>query len=163
MLMVVNYGKGRVFHTALGHDVAAQSSVDFVVTLQRGTEWAATGKVLAKVAADFPSDPSTLSTRIDLMKFDPAYNNNQPPSPNAAAGRGRAAAPAPVFTNGRITADQLTTVTLPDGTVVTRQDDGTFAPATRGSGRGGRGGGAPGAGGPGATAPAPPPSPCEAY
>jgi hypothetical protein len=96
------------------------------------------------------------------MKLDPAYNNNQPPSPNAGAGRGRAAGPAPVFTNGRITAEQLTTVTLPDGTVVTRQDDGTFAPATRGGGRGGRGG-APGAGGPGATPPAPPPSPCEAY
>ena len=45
MLMVVTYGKGRIFHTAEGHDVAAMSSKDFVVTLQRGTEWAATGKV----------------------------------------------------------------------------------------------------------------------
>jgi type 1 glutamine amidotransferase len=160
VLMVVNYGKGRVFHTALGHDVAAQSSVDFVVTLQRGTEWAATGKVAAKVAPDFPSDPNTLSTRIDLLKLDPAYNNNQPPSPNA--GRGRATGPAPVFTNGRITADQLTTVTLPDGTVVTRQPDGTFAAATRGGGPGARGGGAR-AGGPGGAPATPPPSPCEGY
>jgi hypothetical protein len=161
MLMVTNFGKGRVFHTALGHDVTAQSSIDFVVTLQRGTEWAATGKVTAKVAPDFPTDPNTLSTRIDLLKLDPAYNNNQPPSPNA--GRGRATGPAPTFTNGRITADQLTTVTLPDGTVVTRQPDGTFAPAARGGGPGGaRGGGAGGgrAAGPPAT---PPPGPCDAY
>ena len=42
-LMVLSYGKGRVFHTTMGHDVSALSSVDFVVTFQRGTEWAATG------------------------------------------------------------------------------------------------------------------------
>ena len=28
--------------------------VGFIVTLQRGTEWAATGKVTQKVPADFP-------------------------------------------------------------------------------------------------------------
>ena len=28
-LMVLSYGKGRVFHTTLGHDVSALSSVDF--------------------------------------------------------------------------------------------------------------------------------------
>ena len=54
-LLVVNYGRGRVFHTTLGHDVNAMSSVDFVVTLQRGTEWAATGRVTQKVPAAFPS------------------------------------------------------------------------------------------------------------
>jgi type 1 glutamine amidotransferase len=43
--MAITYGKGRIFHTTEGHDVAAMSSKDFVVTLQRGTEWAATGKV----------------------------------------------------------------------------------------------------------------------
>jgi len=45
ILMALTYGKGRIFHTTEGHDVAAMSSPDFVVTLQRGTEWAATGKV----------------------------------------------------------------------------------------------------------------------
>jgi hypothetical protein len=45
ILMAIAYGKGRVFHTTEGHDVVAMSSPDFVVTLQRGTEWAATGKV----------------------------------------------------------------------------------------------------------------------
>ena len=50
MLMTLSYGKGRVFHTTLGHDINALSSVDFVVTFQRGTEWAATGKVTQLVA-----------------------------------------------------------------------------------------------------------------
>jgi type 1 glutamine amidotransferase len=45
ILMALTYGKGRIFHTTEGHDVVAMSSRDFVVTLQRGTEWAATGKV----------------------------------------------------------------------------------------------------------------------
>jgi len=35
--------------------VRALSSVDFVVTLQRGTEWAATGEVTQAVPAHFPS------------------------------------------------------------------------------------------------------------
>jgi uncharacterized protein len=55
MLMALNYGKGRIFHTTLGHDVPAMSCVGFIVTLQRGAEWAATGKVTQKVPADFPS------------------------------------------------------------------------------------------------------------
>jgi type 1 glutamine amidotransferase len=55
MLIVTRYGEGRVFHTAFGHDIPALSSVDFIVTFQRGTEWAATGKVTQKVPADFPT------------------------------------------------------------------------------------------------------------
>jgi type 1 glutamine amidotransferase len=45
MLMVIPYGKGRVFHTALGHYIDAVNGLGFQVTLARGTEWAATGKV----------------------------------------------------------------------------------------------------------------------
>jgi uncharacterized protein len=55
MLMALTYGKGRIFHTTLGHDPAAMSCVGFIVTLQRGAEWAATGKVTQKVPADFPT------------------------------------------------------------------------------------------------------------
>jgi uncharacterized protein len=53
-LMTVGYGKGRVFHTILGHDVEAMRCVGFIVTLQRGTEWAATGKVTQKAPMEFP-------------------------------------------------------------------------------------------------------------
>jgi uncharacterized protein len=51
-LLVVQYGKGRVFHTTLGHDLVALSSLDFVVTFQRGVEWAATGAVTQQVPAE---------------------------------------------------------------------------------------------------------------
>ncbi len=63
ILMTIQYGKGRVFHTTLGHDIAALNCVGFITTYQRGTEWAATGKVTQKVPADFPTaeKPSTRS------------------------------------------------------------------------------------------------------
>ncbi len=71
VLMVLNYGKGRVFHTTLGHDVPALSCVGFLVTLQRGTEWAATGAVMQKIPATFPG-ANTVSFRADLDAMDPA-------------------------------------------------------------------------------------------
>jgi uncharacterized protein len=55
MLFTISYGKGRIFHTTLGHDLEAISSVGFIATFQRGTEWAATGKVTQKVPPDFPT------------------------------------------------------------------------------------------------------------
>jgi type 1 glutamine amidotransferase len=54
MLMTIDYGKGRVFHTTLGHGAKQCRSVAFIVTYQRGAEWAATGTVTQKVPADFP-------------------------------------------------------------------------------------------------------------
>jgi type 1 glutamine amidotransferase len=71
-LMVLTHGKGRVFHSTFGHDIVALSSVDGVVTLQRGTEWAATGKVTQRVPTTFPS-ASTVSYRADLAVMDPDY------------------------------------------------------------------------------------------
>ncbi|HEY1337602.1 MAG TPA: ThuA domain-containing protein [Bryobacteraceae bacterium] len=61
ILMVLSYGKGRIFHTTLGHDVAALNCVGFITTYQRGTEWAATGKVTQKVPPDFPTADKTSS------------------------------------------------------------------------------------------------------
>jgi len=62
MLMALTYGKGRIFHTTLGHDPEAMACVGFIVTLARGAEWAATGKVTQKVPADFPT-ADKVSTR----------------------------------------------------------------------------------------------------
>lgn len=45
LLMAISFGKGRVFHTTLGHYVEALDGLGFQVTFARGTEWAATGKV----------------------------------------------------------------------------------------------------------------------
>ena len=45
VLMTITYGKGRIFHTVMGHDHKSMEGVAFQETLIRGTEWAATGKV----------------------------------------------------------------------------------------------------------------------
>lgn len=88
-LMVLSYGKGRIFHSTLGHDVYALSSVAAVVTFQRGTEWAATGKVTQKVPASFPT-ANTVSYRADIAAMDPNYVKgvnclDLPPSTGAGA------------------------------------------------------------------------------
>ena len=78
MLMAFSYGRGRVFHTTLGHDINALSSVDFVVTFQRGTEWAATGSVTQKVPSNFPT-ANSVSYRTDLAAMDPRYKRGLNP------------------------------------------------------------------------------------
>jgi len=56
MLFTVRYGKGRTFHTALGHGPEQLRCIGFIVTFQRGTEWAATGQVTqVDVPEDFPT------------------------------------------------------------------------------------------------------------
>jgi uncharacterized protein len=59
MLFTVEYGKGRVFHTALGHMDYSMECVGYITTFQRGAEWAATGKVTQKVPDDFPGPDAT--------------------------------------------------------------------------------------------------------
>ena len=66
MLMVINYGKGRVFHTTLGHDTPAVEGVSFITTFLRGTEWAATGKVTQAVPGDFPTKSKATSRSFKL-------------------------------------------------------------------------------------------------
>ncbi len=55
MIWTVAYGKGRVFHTPMGHDLNAMRCAGFVTTLARGTEWAATGKVTLPIPENFPT------------------------------------------------------------------------------------------------------------
>jgi len=65
MVHTVTYGRGRVFGTALGHvdggatpgssPWPAMDCVGFSTLIQRGAEWAATGKVTQDVPEDFPS------------------------------------------------------------------------------------------------------------
>jgi type 1 glutamine amidotransferase len=68
MLMVINYGEGRVFHDALGHDDYSYENVGFINTFLRGTEWAATGKVTIPVAEDFPTAAEGKSRAFVLKK-----------------------------------------------------------------------------------------------
>jgi type 1 glutamine amidotransferase len=92
VLMVIAYGKGRIFHTTMGHDLGALNCVGFITTYQRGTEWAATGKVTQKVPADFPSSDK-ISTR---REYDPPAGRTSPggrPQPQANAGIGPSQVP----------------------------------------------------------------------
>jgi hypothetical protein len=79
-LIVLSYGKGRIFHTTMGHDVAALSCAGFITTYQRGAEWAATGRVTQKVPADFPTADS-VSLRVEIAKMDPVFVSGPPPRP----------------------------------------------------------------------------------
>ena len=66
MLMTISYGKGRVFHTALGHAAEQLRCVGFITTFQRGAEWAATGRVTRiEVPDNFPTaDKVSLRTNL---------------------------------------------------------------------------------------------------
>ncbi len=65
MLMTIDYGKGRVFHTPMGHANESQECVGFITSFVRGCEWAATGRVTTTVPADFPTADATSSRPFD--------------------------------------------------------------------------------------------------
>lgn len=82
ILMTVHYGEGRVFHTTLGHDVKSMNGLAFQITLQRGTQWAATGKVTLDPAhgeqltsnSAVMRDPATAGTMALKVDMDLAPN-----------------------------------------------------------------------------------------
>ncbi len=84
-LLVLRYGKGRIFHTTMGHDVNALSCVGFITTFQRGTEWAASGAVTQKIPSHFPTTNS-VTYRADIAAMDPNYQNGLNPLDAVAAG-----------------------------------------------------------------------------
>lgn len=68
MLMTVEYGTGRIFHTPMGHGNDSQECVGFITSLQRGAEWAATGKVTVKIPSDFPTADKGSSRKFEAAK-----------------------------------------------------------------------------------------------
>jgi len=80
MLMVINYGKGRIFHTAMGHGDEgggpAMQCTGFIVTLQRGAEWAVTGAVIQEIPFDFPTAAGVvLRPGFTNITVDEAFEN----------------------------------------------------------------------------------------
>lgn len=66
MLMTIDYGKGRCFHTPMGHGNNSQECVGFITVLQRGAEWAATGKVTQDdIPSDFPTKEKTSQRKFE--------------------------------------------------------------------------------------------------
>jgi type 1 glutamine amidotransferase len=68
MMLAIDYGKGRVFHTPMGHANESQECVGFITTLLRGCEWAATGAVTLPVPADFPAADAVSSRPFAAAK-----------------------------------------------------------------------------------------------
>ncbi len=73
-LFTVRYGKGRCFNTTLGHADGgvpadhrpiAMECAGFIVTFQRGCEWAATGDVTQELP-----DPKDLPTETDVRTWE---------------------------------------------------------------------------------------------
>jgi type 1 glutamine amidotransferase len=80
ILMTITFGKGRIFHTTMGHaDEGGGPSMHcagFIVTLQRGAEWAVTSDVTQKVPWDFPSTAGVvLRPDFKEMTLDEAFAN----------------------------------------------------------------------------------------
>jgi len=90
------YGKGRVFYTALGHDVSAMQEPGLVSSFARGVEWTATGTVtlspegrLAKAVAeplrllvvtgghDYPTTFYTVFKGVDDLRWTHAVSNHE--------------------------------------------------------------------------------------
>ena len=69
MIMVLDYKKGRIFHTPMGHADYSMECVGYKTVLLRGTEWAATGKVtLTEVPENFPTDKTSSKEPFDLKQ-----------------------------------------------------------------------------------------------
>jgi type 1 glutamine amidotransferase len=74
VLFTIRYGKGRIFHTVLGHagqdaPSPALECVGFIVTFQRGAEWAATGEVTQEVPGFFPAVDKDYGTLDDIRRW----------------------------------------------------------------------------------------------
>jgi uncharacterized protein len=65
MIMTVDFGKGRVFHTPMGHGDYSMECVGYIATFLRGTDWAATGKVTEGIPDDFPTADEVRSRKFE--------------------------------------------------------------------------------------------------
>jgi HEAT repeat protein len=74
VLFVNSYGKGKIFHTTLGHAAGegpfpALECAGFIVTLQRGAEWTATGRVSQTIPPDFPGLTREIPSPADVRRW----------------------------------------------------------------------------------------------
>jgi HEAT repeat protein/type 1 glutamine amidotransferase len=81
VLFTVQFGEGRIFHTVMGHaggerPPKALECVGFIVTFQRGAEWAATGEVTQEVPGYFPAISKDYGTPDDVR----LWTNFRPPN-----------------------------------------------------------------------------------
>lgn len=68
VVQVKEYGKGRIFHTSLGHDGRAIRNSGFKALFLRGTEWAATGNVIQRIPNSVKLLPE--NSRLQWLETD---------------------------------------------------------------------------------------------
>lgn len=73
MLWTTQFGQGRVFVTALGHDVDQVQTPTFMTTFARGAEWAATGKVTIPIPPALAENPGSQSGAQASNATAPGY------------------------------------------------------------------------------------------
>jgi type 1 glutamine amidotransferase len=80
MLMVITYGKGKVFHIAMGHYNdeyppygEAVHCVGYQTVLARGTEFVATGKVTIGIPDSFPSKEKAVVIPPEELEWPPVH------------------------------------------------------------------------------------------
>jgi len=64
VLICRNQGEGRCFYLVLGHDVAAMENLGWKTLMQRGTEWAAKGRVTIPIPAEFKAKVSLVLIKL---------------------------------------------------------------------------------------------------
>ncbi len=87
ILMTIQFGQGRVFHSTLGHDVAAMNGLAFQTTLRRGTAWAATGEV------NLPAVDGKVLTSSEAASGEPATASDVESKSSAVAASAALEAP----------------------------------------------------------------------
>jgi type 1 glutamine amidotransferase len=76
-MMVLEYGKGRIYHTTMGHADYSIEGVGFIISFLRGVEWAATGKVTIPIPEDFPTADKSSSRNFELAsKYKKLWEQN---------------------------------------------------------------------------------------
>jgi len=122
MLFTVAYGKGRVFHTVLGHGPEQLRCVGFITTFQRGAEWAATGRVTqVEVPGDFPGAEVVSLRTVDESLYREIENYDFGKSRKALAAIEEQIRSTPVSAYGPIETRLLKALKSPKTTFAGRQ------------------------------------------
>ncbi|MCC5928997.1 MAG: PmoA family protein [Cyclobacteriaceae bacterium] len=69
-VMIKEYGKGRIFHTILGHDSRAMRNTGFQSLMLRGTEWAANNGVTIKIPQELSIGDSATQANYSWHQSD---------------------------------------------------------------------------------------------
>jgi type 1 glutamine amidotransferase len=73
IVWTVPFGRGRVLHTSLGHDLSAMAQPGFLAAFARAVEWAATGEVTLPASISARREPKDNAVRVLAVTGGHAY------------------------------------------------------------------------------------------